>query len=63
MREIDEKRFRRQGSERSATFYGRDVYSHTAAYLASGQASFAGIGPELPPEVVRIAYQLSLIHI
>jgi S-adenosylmethionine hydrolase len=57
VREIDETRFRRPGSERSATFYGRDVYSYTAAYLASGQASFAGIGPELPPEVVRIAYQ------
>ena len=57
VREIDESRFRRPGSERSATFYGRDVYSYTAAFLASGQASFAGIGPELPPEVVRIPYQ------
>ncbi len=57
VREVDESRFRRPGSERSATFAGRDVYSYTAAYLASGQASFAGIGPELPPEVVRIPYQ------
>jgi S-adenosylmethionine hydrolase len=57
VREIDETRFRRPGSERSATFDGRGVYSYTAAYLASGQASFAGIGPELPPDVVRIPYQ------
>jgi S-adenosylmethionine hydrolase len=57
VREIDESRFRRPGSQRSATFSGRDVYSYTAAFLASGQASFAGIGPQLPPEVVKIAYQ------
>jgi S-adenosylmethionine hydrolase len=57
VREIDETRFRRPGSERSATFYGRDLYSYTAACLASGQASFAGIDPQLPPQMVRIAYQ------
>ena len=57
MREIDESRYRRPGSEQSYTFHGRDVYSYAAAHLASGQTSFADIGPELPAEVVTIDYQ------
>ena len=57
VREIDESRYRRPGSEQSYTFHGRDVYSYTAAHLASGQTSFANIGPELPAEVVTIDYQ------
>ena len=57
VREIDESRYRRPGSEQSHTFHGRDVYSYAAAHLASGRTSFADIGPELPPEVVTIAYQ------
>jgi len=57
VREIDESRYRRPGSEQSYTFHGRDVYSYTAAHLASGQTSFADIGPELPAEVVTIDYQ------
>jgi hypothetical protein len=57
VREIDESRYRRPGSEQSYTFHGRDVYSFTAAHLASGQTSFEDIGPELPAEVVTIDYQ------
>ena len=57
VREIDESRYRRPGSEQSYTFHGRDVYSYTAAHLASGQTSFEDIGPELPAEVVMIDYQ------
>jgi S-adenosylmethionine hydrolase len=57
VREIDEGRFRRPGSEESYTFHGRDVYSYAAAHLASGKTGFDDIGPELPPEVVTIAYQ------
>jgi S-adenosylmethionine hydrolase len=57
VREIDESRYRRPGSEQSYTFHGRDVYSYAAAHLASGQTSFADIGPELPAEVVTIDYQ------
>ncbi len=57
VREIDESRFRRPGSEQSATFHGRDVYSYTAAHLASGKASFSEMGPELAAEIVRIPYQ------
>jgi S-adenosylmethionine hydrolase len=54
---ISSSRYRRPGSERSYTFHGRDVYSYAAAHLASGKISFDQIGPELPPEVVTIAYQ------
>jgi S-adenosylmethionine hydrolase len=57
VREIDESRYRRPGSEQSYTFHGRDVYSYAAAHLASGKTSFEDIGPALPPEVVTIDYQ------
>ena len=57
VREIDESRYRRPGSELSYTFHGRDVYSYAAAHLASGKTRFEEIGPALPAEITRIAYQ------
>ena len=57
LREIDEKINRRQGSERSYTFHGRDVYAYTAARLAAGVISFEQVGPVLPNEVVNIPFQ------
>lgn len=57
IREIDETINRRQGSESSNTFHGRDVYAYTAARLASGKISFEKIGKELPKEIVSIDYQ------
>ncbi len=57
LREIDASRYRRPGSELSYTFHGRDLYSYAAAHLASGKVRFEDLGPELPPEVTRIAYQ------
>ena len=62
LREIDESRFRRPGSEQSYTFHGRDVYSYAAAHLASGQTAFEQIGPALPPAVVTIDYQKPVIE-
>ena len=62
VREIDESRFRRPGSEQSYTFHGRDVYSYAAAHLASGQTGFEQIGPALPPAVVTIDYQKPAIE-
>lgn len=47
LREIDETRNRRPGSEESYTFHGRDIYAYTGARLASGATSFEEIGPEL----------------
>jgi S-adenosylmethionine hydrolase len=57
VREIDESRYRRPGSESSHTFHGRDVYSYAAAHLAAGRIRFEEIGPELPAQVTKIPYQ------
>lgn len=57
VREIDETKNRLEGSEKSYTFHGRDVYAYTGAKLASGQMSFEEVGQELEPKVVEIDYQ------
>ncbi|MEM7363019.1 MAG: S-adenosyl-l-methionine hydroxide adenosyltransferase family protein [Pseudomonadota bacterium] len=53
VREIDEARHRRPGSEHSHTFHGRDVYAYTGALLASGQIRFEDVGPVLRPETLQ----------
>jgi S-adenosylmethionine hydrolase len=45
VREIDETRHRRENTEYSYTFHGRDVYANTGAKLASGKISFEQVGP------------------
>lgn len=62
LREIDEKVNRRNGSQDSYTFHGRDVYSYTAARLAAGVITFEQVGPELPKKVVSIPYQKAIIE-
>lgn len=57
VRQIDESKNRLEGSEKSYTFHGRDVYAYTGARLASGQISFEEVGAELEPKVVEIDYQ------
>jgi S-adenosylmethionine hydrolase len=57
VREIDESRHRRPGSELSYTFFGRDLYALTGARLASGQIAFEEVGPTLDGEIVRIPFQ------
>ncbi|MBS1598012.1 MAG: S-adenosyl-l-methionine hydroxide adenosyltransferase family protein [Bacteroidetes bacterium] len=57
IRQIDEAVNRRQGSQKSYTFHGRDVYAYTGARLAAGVITFEQVGPELPKDVVRIPYQ------
>jgi len=57
VREIDETKHRRVGSEKSYTFHGRDVYVYTGAQLAAGQCTFEDIGPLLPAQVVSLAYE------
>ncbi len=47
-RQIDEHINRLPGSEKSHTFYGRDVFGYTGARLAAGVISFAQIGPQIP---------------
>lgn len=57
VRQIDETKHRRIGSERSYTFHGRDVYVFTGAKLAAGSIQFEDVGPELPAKVVMLAYE------
>jgi S-adenosylmethionine hydrolase len=62
IREIDEAVNRRQGSEGSYTFHGRDVYSYTAARLAAGVITFEQVGPVLSKQVVKIPYQKAVFE-
>ncbi|MFH6997790.1 S-adenosyl-l-methionine hydroxide adenosyltransferase family protein [Flavobacterium sp. FlaQc-57] len=57
IREIDEVKNRRQDSNESYTFHGRDVYAFTGARLASKAITFDEVGSKLPSEVVKIDYQ------
>jgi len=57
IREIDEVKNRRQQSNESYTFHGRDVYAFTGAKLASKTITYAQVGPKLPNQVVSIPYQ------
>lgn len=54
VREIDETRNRLQGSGKSYTFHGRDVYAYTGARLASHAISFEEVGPLLNGDIVRL---------
>lgn len=47
LREIDETVNRREGSQHSYTFHGRDIYAFTGARLAAGAITFEEVGPEL----------------
>lgn len=51
IREIDEK-YRLHPEKSSGVFDGRDLFSHCAALLASGQITFAETGPAYPVESV-----------
>ena len=44
VREIDETKHRREDTEHSYTFHGRDVYANTGAKLASGKIAFEQVG-------------------
>lgn len=57
LRRIDENLNRLKGSNESYTFHGRDVYAYTGARLAAGVIRYDEVGPALPAEVVKIAYQ------
>ncbi len=62
IREIDEATNRRNGSQKSYTFHGRDVYAYTAARLASGKISFEEVGKQLPSAVKSITYQKAILE-
>ncbi len=52
IREIDETKHRRENTEHSYTFHGRDVYAFTGAKLASGGITFEQVGNLLDPSAV-----------
>jgi S-adenosylmethionine hydrolase len=62
VREIDEAVNRREGTEHSYTFFGRDVYAYTGARLASGKISFKEVGKRLPDSVITINYQAAKVE-
>lgn len=57
IRQIDETRNRRSGSEASYTFHGRDVYAFTAAKLAAGLIDMSGVGPKMDGPVSKLPYE------
>ena len=57
VREIDEAKNRRPGSNRSYTFHGRDIYAYVGARLAAGVIAFEDVGPLLPARVVMLNYE------
>ncbi|HPG18214.1 MAG TPA: S-adenosyl-l-methionine hydroxide adenosyltransferase family protein [Opitutaceae bacterium] len=62
VREIDANIHRLPGSERSATFHGRDLFAYTGARLASGALAFADVGPELAGDLVRLPHEKARIE-
>ncbi|MBQ0065764.1 MAG: S-adenosyl-l-methionine hydroxide adenosyltransferase family protein [Firmicutes bacterium] len=52
IRMIEESINRRQNTQHSYTFHGRDVYAYTGARLASGEITFEQVGEKLPIENV-----------
>jgi S-adenosylmethionine hydrolase len=57
LRQIDETKHRRPGSERSYTFHGRDIFAYVGARLAAGVVQFDDVGPLLEARVVMLAYE------
>ena len=58
IRQIDEQRNRRPGSDESHTFHGRDVFVYTGARLAAGVIRLEQVGAKLPPQnLVAIPYR------
>jgi S-adenosylmethionine hydrolase len=57
VRVIDLGANRLPGSERSATFHGRDIFAYTGARLAAGLITFDQVGPLAGTEVVRLPHR------
>lgn len=57
VREIDEAVNRRENSEESYTFHGRDVYVYTGAKLSSKQIAFEDVGKSLGTNIIKIDYE------
>ncbi|MCM0582529.1 S-adenosyl-l-methionine hydroxide adenosyltransferase family protein [Weissella diestrammenae] len=63
VRQIDESVNRLAGSEKSATFHGRDIYAYTGARLAAGIITFEEVGPLYDTEkIVTLPLNLPEYH-
>ncbi|MEJ7735978.1 MAG: S-adenosyl-l-methionine hydroxide adenosyltransferase family protein [Chitinophagaceae bacterium] len=62
VRQINESVNRRRYSDSSYTFHGRDLYSYTAARLASGLISFEELGNLLSDSIVKLPYQKPILE-
>jgi S-adenosylmethionine hydrolase len=62
VRQIDESINRRNNSDSSYTFHGRDVYAYTAARLASGKISFEEVGPLVITRLITLEYQKPVVE-
>lgn len=61
-RRISETENRLKDSQKSYTFYGRDVYAYTGARIAAGLVDFQDIGPKLDPEPVMLRVESPIIR-
>ncbi|MBQ3697686.1 MAG: S-adenosyl-l-methionine hydroxide adenosyltransferase family protein [Spirochaetales bacterium] len=61
-RRISETENRLKDSQRSYTFYGRDVYAYTGARLAAGLVDFQDVGPLLDPKPVMLRVDSPIIR-
>ncbi|GHV69558.1 DNA-directed RNA polymerase subunit delta [Spirochaetia bacterium] len=62
IREIDENKNRRPGTEKFNTFHGRDIFAYTAGRLAAGIISYEDVGPLYPVEEI-ISFPITPSHI
>ncbi|MEO7597995.1 MAG: S-adenosyl-l-methionine hydroxide adenosyltransferase family protein [Opitutus sp.] len=62
VREINETKNRRSGSEKSYTFHGRDVYVYVGAKLASGALTFEDVGPALESKVLELKHEKARVE-
>lgn len=61
-RRISETENRLKDSQKSYTFYGRDVYSFTGARLAAGVVDYRDVGPLLDPEPVMLRVESPVVR-
>jgi len=62
VREISEINNRLEGSQKSYTFHGRDVYAYTGARLASGFEEFGEVGPLFNGDFVKLKVEMPRVE-
>lgn len=62
IREIDETKNRLENSEKSHTFYGRDVFAYTGGKLAADKITFAEVGPNVLKDYIKFPIKTSEVR-